>query len=36
VGSRGETMKYSWTMARAITLAWVLIRQISAASVYRC
>lgn len=28
-------MKYSWTMARAITLAGVLIRQISAASAYR-
>jgi len=26
-------MKYTWTMARAITLAWVLMRQISAASV---
>ncbi len=29
--SRGETMKYSWTTARAMMLATVLARQISAA-----
>ena len=32
---RGETMKQSWTTARAATLATVFTSQIAAASVYR-